>query len=195
MNVDLNKIIFEFLTIFHFVGRVQECIAHQHVAPSPGVRGGRDDRYAQPSSHPSFPSLIPARWVGNSSGQPCHHFILSLEDGKRPSLYFVLSSSKQTSLLRISFSQAGAVRTILGTLLISFPISMDIQWASFGLTPTAILCGYTRNISRRLRQCGVNELAQDTKRRRWDSNPGPLDWETCALTHWSTVPQKQNSHV
>ena len=31
-----------------------------------------------------------------------------------------------------------------------------------------------------LRQRGVNELAQDSKRRRWDSNSGPLDLETHA---------------
>ena len=46
-----------------------------------------------------------------------------------------------------------------------------------GLTPTstAILFGYTRSVPERLRQRGVNELAQDSKPRRWDSNPGPLD--------------------
>ena len=42
-----------------------------------------------------------------------------------------------------------------------------------GLTPTAILFGYTRSVPERLRQHGVNELAQDSKQRRWDSNPGP----------------------
>ena len=57
-----------------------------------------------------------------------------------------------------------------------------------GLTPTGILFGYTRSVPERLRQRGVNELAQDSKRHRWDSNPGPLDLETCPLTHSATAP-------
>ena len=45
------------------------------------------------------------------------------------------------------------------------------QKSLLGLTPTAILFGYTRSVPERLRQRGVNELAQDSKRRRWNSNP------------------------
>ena len=57
-----------------------------------------------------------------------------------------------------------------------------------GLTPTAILFGYTRSVPERLRQRGVKNLPKI--RSRWDSNPGPLDLETCALTHSATAPHQ-----
>ena len=65
-----------------------------------------------------------------------------------------------------------------------------VQISLLGLTPTAILFGYTRSVYERLRQRGVNERPQDSKRRRWDSNPRPLNLETCALTHSATAPHK-----
>ena len=44
--------------------------------------------------------------------------------------------------------------------------------ASFGLAPIALLF---EEASRETRQCGVNEIAKNSKRRRRDLKPGPLD--------------------